>query len=522
MGCVLSSPKKTAVNPLVFDVYNVDDRGQERSHGRIEIHDQELLLHQLGKSAIRWPLKSLRRYGFDAELFSFESGRRCVTGPGIFAFKCHRAEALFTCLQEAIIRAGQQQQQQQEITTNRHLQQQRSAELQWDSSDGAPANSNAVSQIDWSSINQLIDSNLLSTQSPEVTSTSDAVAGSLLKSTINEYINVAVPSLNGPSLATTSHLSAVPNCNVSAVPQNSEKKEETDQSSSNRRRQHPGCSPTMYAHAQNVVNNNIQYAEINLLPILTERTIVYHQTEVDDNEDEIDVFESPETVFLPESKNNFRFTYVNVPLSSPSSSPLIKSDSSQQSRSTSRGYCYANLGEWNADGKPVPSIPCPVDPAGNSGGNRVQNEVDLRATLASPSCIEAGNKKETITYIQLDLRMSGGDNAGDSSKLGSRECISDTKESTSGTTESISDVKEFTSGPKSPRSSSSGSSNPESRPWTGRRTSTDAYASIDFQKTKALNSRVTEEDEEGHADGFRKTRHNSHIEKILPSSDNKL
>lgn len=39
------------------------------------------------------------RYGFDAELFSFESGRRCPTGPGIYAFKCRRAEALFNLLQ---------------------------------------------------------------------------------------------------------------------------------------------------------------------------------------------------------------------------------------------------------------------------------------------------------------------------------------------------------------------------------------------------------------------------------------
>lgn len=78
--------------------------------GRIEITDDDLVLHQKGKDPICWPLRSLRRYGFDAELFSFESGRRCPTGQGIYAFKCQRAEALFNLLQECIQRAGQQQQ----------------------------------------------------------------------------------------------------------------------------------------------------------------------------------------------------------------------------------------------------------------------------------------------------------------------------------------------------------------------------------------------------------------------------
>jgi len=73
----------------VFDVLNVDDSGQERNPGQIEVTDTDLILHHLdvGKEPIRWPLNCLRRYGFDAELFSFESGRRCPTGPGIYAFR---------------------------------------------------------------------------------------------------------------------------------------------------------------------------------------------------------------------------------------------------------------------------------------------------------------------------------------------------------------------------------------------------------------------------------------------------
>ena len=110
MGCSLGH--RLNHNPRMFRVYNVDKSGVARTMGKIEITEEDLILYQKGKEAVCWPLRSLRRYGFDAELFSFESGRRCPTGQGIYAFKCQRAEALFNLLQECIQLAGQQQQQQ--------------------------------------------------------------------------------------------------------------------------------------------------------------------------------------------------------------------------------------------------------------------------------------------------------------------------------------------------------------------------------------------------------------------------
>lgn len=83
----------------IFQVVNVDEVGHRYNPAKLEVTESDLVLHQRGKAAIRWPLRCLRRYGFDAELFSFESGRRCPTGPGIYAFKCRRAEALFNMLQ---------------------------------------------------------------------------------------------------------------------------------------------------------------------------------------------------------------------------------------------------------------------------------------------------------------------------------------------------------------------------------------------------------------------------------------
>ncbi|XP_067675279.1 fibroblast growth factor receptor substrate 3-like [Haliotis asinina] len=108
MGCSFSRSRSGDLNSRVFRVYNVDEQGQELNPGKIEVSDTELILIQKGKEAIRWPLRCLRRYGFDAELFSFESGRRCPTGAGIYAFKCRNAEALFNTVQDCIQRAGQE------------------------------------------------------------------------------------------------------------------------------------------------------------------------------------------------------------------------------------------------------------------------------------------------------------------------------------------------------------------------------------------------------------------------------
>ncbi|NXH64824.1 FRS3 factor, partial [Rhabdornis inornatus] len=87
-------------HPTKFKVTNVDDEGHELGSGVMELTQRELILHTHKRDAVRWPYLSLRRYGFDSNLFSFESGRRCHTGQGIFAFKCSRAEEIFNLLQD--------------------------------------------------------------------------------------------------------------------------------------------------------------------------------------------------------------------------------------------------------------------------------------------------------------------------------------------------------------------------------------------------------------------------------------
>lgn len=102
MGCLASKRDINDIHSNVFSVLSVDEQGHRRVEGHIEVTDTCLVLFQKGRSPIRWPLKCLRRYGFETEVFSFESGRRCPTGPGIYAFRCNRAQQLFNVLQSHV------------------------------------------------------------------------------------------------------------------------------------------------------------------------------------------------------------------------------------------------------------------------------------------------------------------------------------------------------------------------------------------------------------------------------------
>ncbi|XP_053572783.1 fibroblast growth factor receptor substrate 2 [Bombina bombina] len=103
MGSCCSCPDKESSShnrQNRFEVINVDDDGNELGSGEMELTETELVLHTRKRDSVKWPYLCLRRYGYDSNLFSFESGRRCQTGQGIFAFKCVRAEELFNMLQE--------------------------------------------------------------------------------------------------------------------------------------------------------------------------------------------------------------------------------------------------------------------------------------------------------------------------------------------------------------------------------------------------------------------------------------
>ena len=64
--------------------------------GRLHISGDALTLSRDRMRDVCWPLAYIRRYGYDHDVFSIESGRRANTGAGLFTFMCDNgAEHVF-------------------------------------------------------------------------------------------------------------------------------------------------------------------------------------------------------------------------------------------------------------------------------------------------------------------------------------------------------------------------------------------------------------------------------------------
>ncbi|TRY73922.1 hypothetical protein TCAL_14629 [Tigriopus californicus] len=99
MGCVSSRPDINDTHRDVFTVKSLDEHGNELHEGQIKITDTTVTFYVKGHEPMEWPLRSIRRYGAENDMFCFESGRRCQTGPKFCAFKCQKADSLLKLLQ---------------------------------------------------------------------------------------------------------------------------------------------------------------------------------------------------------------------------------------------------------------------------------------------------------------------------------------------------------------------------------------------------------------------------------------
>ena len=79
-----------------FKVININDNKLLVQKGMMEVTATDLIYTDNKLADVwQWPLKYLRKYGCDGGVFSFEAGRKCPGGEGLYAFSTPRASQLF-------------------------------------------------------------------------------------------------------------------------------------------------------------------------------------------------------------------------------------------------------------------------------------------------------------------------------------------------------------------------------------------------------------------------------------------
>eukprot|EP00045_Choanoeca_perplexa_P012344 m.134224 g.134224 ORF g.134224 m.134224 type:complete len:192 (+) comp15972_c0_seq1:132-707(+) len=110
MGCAGST--ESFPDERAFPVTILNEKEEVLGKGTLTVTVDAMSLQQQGEadSAV-WELRYLRRFGFDKKYFSFEAGRRCTDGPGIWAVSTPKAEALFKMVDHYINKVKSQPEQ---------------------------------------------------------------------------------------------------------------------------------------------------------------------------------------------------------------------------------------------------------------------------------------------------------------------------------------------------------------------------------------------------------------------------
>jgi len=79
-----------------FEVWNINNEHVQVPKGVMKVTASDLIYTDSHTTdEWKWPLKYLRRYGYETKIFTFEVGHECTTGEGRFAFTCTEATKLF-------------------------------------------------------------------------------------------------------------------------------------------------------------------------------------------------------------------------------------------------------------------------------------------------------------------------------------------------------------------------------------------------------------------------------------------
>ena len=105
----------------VFEVHNLDDNQQVLGKGMLEVTNSDLVyIDSTTGEKWRWPIKYLRRYGCNGvRVFSFEAGRRCPGGEGLYAFATSSANEIHEAIVESVNTNSSNQMQRGNLSVSR-------------------------------------------------------------------------------------------------------------------------------------------------------------------------------------------------------------------------------------------------------------------------------------------------------------------------------------------------------------------------------------------------------------------